>query len=352
MMSVLNQIMVYGANGYTAQLIIKDLLKLNVKPVLAGRNKNYIEEVANQFNCQHRIFSVDDESKILENLSGINTLLNCAGPFKYTAKKLIDACLSTKVNYLDIEGEIDVLESIRLYDEKAKGKGIVILPSVGFDVVPTDILAKKLSEKMPDATSLKIGLKNEKGGVSRGTWLTTFEMLGVPGKIRKDGQIIDSIIGEKTFSIKQNGFKFYGISIPWADVYSAYYSTGIPNVGVYMYFPPALSFLRGLSKLLQKIFSNQSIKKTFSNIVIRSKFGPNKKEREKSTSIIIEKLSNDKGDSITEAYRFIDGYCLTASSASNITIRVNNGEVEPGVKTPSLAVGSDFIKQYIVERIL
>lgn len=347
-----NQIMVYGANGYTAQLIIKDLLKLNVKPVLAGRNKNYIEEASNKFNCRYRIFSVDDESKILGNLSGISTLLNCAGPFKYTARKLIDACLSAKVNYLDIEGEVDVLESIRLYDERAKEKGIVILPSVGFDVVPSDCMAKKLSEKMPDATSIQIGLKNEKGGISRGTWLTTFEMLGVPGKIRKDGKIIDSIIGEKTFSIKQNEFKFYGISIPWADVYSAYYSTGIPNVEVYMHFPPALSFLRGLSKLLQKIFSNQSIKKTFSNIVIRSKFGPSKKERENSTSIIIEKLSNDKGDSITEAYRFIDGYCLTASSAANITIKVNNGEVASGVQTPSLAVGSDFMNQYIIEKIL
>jgi len=78
--------MVYGANGYTARLIIKDLLKLNVKPVLAGRNKNYIEEVANQFNCQFRVFSLEDNNLVRENLQDIKTLLNCAGPFKYTAK--------------------------------------------------------------------------------------------------------------------------------------------------------------------------------------------------------------------------------------------------------------------------
>ena len=33
-----NKLMIYGAGGYSAQLIIEELLKKGIRPILAGRN--------------------------------------------------------------------------------------------------------------------------------------------------------------------------------------------------------------------------------------------------------------------------------------------------------------------------
>ena len=83
--------MIYGAAGYSAQLIIEELLKRNIKPILAGRDEKKLKPIADKFNCEFVVFSLSDEQKTDAALKNIHTVLNCAGPFKYTAKDLMDA---------------------------------------------------------------------------------------------------------------------------------------------------------------------------------------------------------------------------------------------------------------------
>ena len=70
---------------------------------------------------------------------------------------MMQACLATHVHYLDITGEIDVFELAHSVDEKAQRAGVVLCPGVGFDVVPTDCVAAKLKQALPDATHLALG---------------------------------------------------------------------------------------------------------------------------------------------------------------------------------------------------
>ena len=62
-------------------------------------------------------------------------VLNCAGPFSRTAAQLVAACLRAKVHYLDITGELAVLEGMAGRDDQARAAGITLLPGAGFDVV-------------------------------------------------------------------------------------------------------------------------------------------------------------------------------------------------------------------------
>ena len=57
-------IMVYGANGYSARLIIEELLLRKIKPILAGRNVIAIVQLANEYKCDYKIFNLDDENVI------------------------------------------------------------------------------------------------------------------------------------------------------------------------------------------------------------------------------------------------------------------------------------------------
>lgn len=347
-----NKLMIYGANGYSAQLIIEELIKRNIRPLLAGRNQLVLKQLARKYNCERVAFDVSDEKKVNEALSDVHTLLNCAGPFMHTAKELMEACLRTKTNYLDITGEMPVMHLAFSLAKLAKGSGIVILPSVGFDIIPTDCLAKRLSEKMPDATHLKLGLINKRGKISRGTWLTTLEFLGGTGKVRSNGKIIDSKIGEFKINLKLKNFSFSGISIPWGDVYSSFHSTGIKNAEVYLALPKIFVSLSSSIVFFLKILKMPSIKRMASNYIKNNLTGPTTEERNNTEAYVWGRVENSKAEMIEEVYNVMEGYNLTAKGAAECAERVLMNSLKPGTYTPSLAFGSEFLDLFVLRKVV
>lgn len=346
------KLLIYGANGYSAQLIIEELITRGIKPVLSGRNREAVSLIAQKYSCEFRIFDLTVEAESYKLLNDIHTVLNCAGPFKYTAKDLIDYCLETSTNYIDITGEIPVFAYAFGNSGKAVEKGIVILPGAGFDIIPSDCLAGRLSEKLPDATSLKLGFANKKGRISRGTLLTTLEFISGKGKIRKDGKLIDSPVGEYVVRIENRRFSFYGLSIPWGDVFTSYYSTGIPNVEVYMGLPRPLFYFRPALLLIMKLFKLGFVKKLASDYISRNITGPDLNRRRITETYIWGRVQNKNGRVEEEVYRIMEGYNLTARGAAECAVRILEGAVKPGTHTPSTAFGSNFLDLFVLEKII
>jgi len=347
----IKKLIIYGAYGYSAKLILENLIKNDVKPMLAGRDEYKLRKVANDYDCDFVVFDLEDQEKIKENLKGYHTVLNCAGPFKYTAEKFFKACIETCTNYLDITGEIPVLEKAWTYNEQAKEKGITILPAVGFDVIPTDCLAAKLKEEMPEAISLKLGFDGKGNKMSRGTNLTTLEIIDEESKIRRDGKILTIPIGELVYEIKNDKIEFQGIAIPWGDVSSAYYSTGIPNIEVFLGVNKAAFASRRLFAAGKSILGINFVKDFLMKQISKRMSGPSAYERQKASMIVWGEVENENGEKLFEAYRFIDGYELTGRGAAEAVIKVMNKEVEKGTQTPSLAFGYEFMEQFVIEDI-
>ncbi len=347
-----DRLMIFGANGYSAQLIIEELISRDIKPILAGRNESVLKQLARKYNCEYVAFNISADEQVDEALQNVHTLLNCAGPFKNTAKELMEACLRTKTNYLDITGEMPVMHLAFSLNNAAKERGIVILPSVGFDIIPTDCLAKRLSEQMPDATHLKLGLFNKRGKISRGTWLTTLEFLGGTGKIRRHGKLIDSKIGEFTIAFEKNNFSFSGISIPWGDVYSSYHSTGIENVEVYLAMPKIVVAITPLLVLFLNLIKIPAIKNIVGNYIKRNFTGPSKEERNSAETYIWGRVEYAEAEKIDEVYQVMEGYTLTAKGAAECAVRVLKNSVKPGTYTPSMVFGSNFLDLFVIRKII
>lgn len=119
-----------------------------------GRNPEKTKAFAEEVGLDYVSFELEDKSTLHSVLRDAHLVVHTAGPFSKTSKQMVDACLETKTHYLDITGEIEVFEECAKRDKEAKDKGIVILPGVGFDVVPTDCLASMLKDQLPDATHL------------------------------------------------------------------------------------------------------------------------------------------------------------------------------------------------------
>jgi short subunit dehydrogenase-like uncharacterized protein len=196
--------MLYGANGYTGELIAREAVARGLRPVLAGRSKQKIAKLAAELNCPSAVFDLEDHTALVATLSQVAAVLHCAGPFSQTAASMMQGCLATHVHYLDITGEIDVFELAHGVHEKAQRAGVVLCPGVGFDVVPTDCVAARLKEAMPDATHLALGF-DSRAGLSKGTAKTAIESAGKGSCLRIDGNLVTERFGARTRRIDFGG---------------------------------------------------------------------------------------------------------------------------------------------------
>src|SRR5439155_12152003 len=115
-----NTFLLYGANGYTGELIARYAADYGLHPILAGRREEVLKPLAEKLNYPYKVFDVNDEAALLAALKKVKLVVNAAGPFQFTAKQIIDGCLKTGVHYLDVNGDISVFEFTRKYDAAAK----------------------------------------------------------------------------------------------------------------------------------------------------------------------------------------------------------------------------------------
>ena len=169
--------MIYGATGYTGELVLAEAVARGERPIVAGRNAERLGALAARFELEFRVLGLDDRDALRRGLLDISAVLHCAGPFSWTSAPMVDACLSTGTHYLDITGEIDVFESIHTRDDEARAAHSVLLPGVGFDVVPTDCLASRLAAELPRPARLALAFVAVGGGTSPGTMKSMVERL-------------------------------------------------------------------------------------------------------------------------------------------------------------------------------
>jgi short subunit dehydrogenase-like uncharacterized protein len=203
--------LIYGANGYTGELITRYAVERGMKPILAGRNAVKIEELAKKDHLDYRIFSLDETTRMDAALQEVDVVLHCAGPFSLTSRPMVEACLRNRKHYTDITGEIAVFEEMAGLDKKAEEAGLMIMPGVGFDVVPSDCLARHLKDRLPTASYLSLAFYGT-GKLSHGTQATMTMNVGRGGAIRKDGKITRVPAAWKTQDINFGGLTKMGVT--------------------------------------------------------------------------------------------------------------------------------------------
>lgn len=334
--------MIYGVNGYSGGLIARQAVQKGMQPVVAGRNKEAVSKIAQELNLHSQVFALDDVDFIAENLQDMDLVLHCAGPFSQTSEPMIQACLQSKTHYLDITGEISVFEFAKSLDEQAKKVGIVVCPGVGFDVIPTDCLASKLKQMMPDATELKLGF-DSRSGLSPGTAKTSVEGLGNGGAIRKDGKIVKVPLAYKTRKIDFGNGEKLAMTIPWGDVSTANHSTSIGNIEVYIPASPkmvkSLKRLNRIRILLKTRFIQNLLKKKAAKVK-----GPDSNQRDTLKTYLWGEVSNTKGEKQELRLVTDNGYKLTVNGSLFMVNQVLNTD-KNGYHTPTTLAGNDILQQ-------
>jgi short subunit dehydrogenase-like uncharacterized protein len=336
-------LLIYGSTGYTGRLIVTEAIARGLRPVLAGRNRDAVRAQAQSLGLEWRVARMDDTGALDAALAGAMVVLHCAGPFAHTWRAMSDACLRARAHYLDITGEIAVFEGLAARDAEARAAGVMLLPGVGFDVVPSDCLAAHLARRLPDADRLALAFRTT-GGASRGTLATMVEGLGFPGAVRRDGVIVPVPQAWRTRRIDfGDGRLRDATTIPWGDVSTAFHSTGIPNIEVYVNTTPALRRAAAASAWIGPVLRSRVVKRALAALVRSGSAGPGDEARERGVSLLWGEAVAANGAHVESRLRGASGYKLTAQTAVLLAGKALGGQVRPGFQTPSRAFGADVI---------
>jgi len=338
-------LLIYGATGYTGSLVVKAALARGLRPILGGRNKARLEQLAHAHGLQYRAAPVTDAAALDRVLTDIDVLLVAAGPFSETALPLLSACLRSRAHYLDLSGECAVIETVSSRGDEGRRRACMVMPGCGFDVVVSDCLASHVSARLRGASSLAIGLS---GLVTptRGSLRTMAEQAGLAVRTLREGRYYSVPPGALRRRFDFGRGDGWSTAVSWGDLATAYRTTGIPNVEVYFEETPTFRAMllagRTLGPLLQLPLA-QAYMKAHAPLFPE---GPTATERAVHTCMIVAEARTPRGEQATSRLRTPEAYSMSAQTAAAIAQRALRGDVESGFQTPARVYGGDFILQF------
>ncbi len=334
--------LLYGATGFVGEAIARLAVDVGLEPVIAGRDSVRIEKLASELGLDYRVFDLQDSGGIGAAIRDMTVVLHCAGPYIHTYQPMLEACLRTGTHYLDLTGEIPVYQALAARDSEAKERGVMLLPGVGFDIVPTDCLAVHLKGRLPSATHLSLAFKREgPPGDPPGTQRTAFELLDYGIRVRRNGRLVIPRQKTKTRLIDFGQGPVTATLFPWSDVFTAYFSTGIPNIENYNVVSE-----KG-RKRLARVYALRPLLRfsIFRNMMKREiKPGPSEERRARISYHVWGEVEDDQGNkAVSRLHGPESGVTWTSRAALAAVRKVLSGDAPPGFQTPGKAYGPDFV---------
>jgi short subunit dehydrogenase-like uncharacterized protein len=332
----------YGAYGYTGGLVARRAVELGRPPIVAGRDEARVRARAGELDLPARVFALDDRTALDAALADVAAVVLVAGPFSATSAPVVDACLRAGVHYLDVTGEIDVFSACEARDDAARAAGCVLMPGVGFDVVASDCLAAALHEALPDATRLALAVR-ALSRTSRGTARSMIEMAGHGGLRRAGGLLVPARVGTRRPAVPFGPRAWPAISVPLADLVSAFHTTRIPDIETFAAVPPRLARVVAALAPAAPLMRSRLLQRIAKAWVDLRAPGPSAAQLERGSGQVWGRVENAAGDVVSGWVRTPDPYRFTADSVLQCLSGVLDGRAAPGFRAPAEAFGSDLI---------
>jgi short subunit dehydrogenase-like uncharacterized protein len=313
----MSALMIYGATGYTGRMAAEQAKALGLDVVIAGRNGQRLALLAAQLDVPYRVFNAD--ARAAESLEGIRVLLNFAGPFVQTAEVLMQACIKTGIDYLDITAEINVYRLAERLGNEAGEAGVMLLPGVGWDVVPTDCLAIHVARRVSQPQSLRIALQVA-GSMSRGSAMSVGEIIDAGLLARVDGKLV-ATPGAQPQPFDFGDGPVLCAPLSFGDLVTGWHSTGIPDIAMFVSITGDAFPEGDLSQLPD---------------------GPSAQQRETHRARAVAEVTGADGSVARSVIDTVNGYTYTPLAAVEAARRVMGGERRPGFQTPGTIFGVDF----------
>ena len=335
------RLLLYGAYGYTGRLTAELAAAKKLDVILAGRNADALNSMADRLGLPTRVIGLNDVGQLSAALKDIACVMHMAGPFAVTSAPMLNACLATHTNYIDITGEIEVFEALWSREEEIRRAGITVVPGAGFDVVPSDCLAGYVASKLNRPCSLVMALRGLESA-SQGTLRTAIRQVSKPILCRRAGSIVPLEDRSPRWIDFGSGDEPC-VPISWGDVATAFHSTGVGNITVYFRRTQLLRSADIAGRLFGPLLRGRLGQRVLAAIFRRFPDGANQAERNGRRATIWAEAIDPSGGSFRAILSTPDAYDFAANSALEISSRIVSLQVVLGLVTPFHAFGADFV---------
>lgn len=326
--------LLYGAYGFTGRLIAQEAMARGHQPVLSGRSAEKLAALGDRLRLETLASGIENPRTLRETIAGFDLVVNAAGPFTYTSRPLIDACLDTQTHYLDITAaELAVYRYIYRRDADARQAGVALVPGAGFDVAATECLAAHTAAQVQKPARIRLGIQL-KATPSGGSVKTMLEVIGNGRLARIDGRLQQLPTNDPIPAPRlpgKPGAKFS--PVPTGDLEAVYHSTGIPNISTYMAGP---SIPAGMEKLLAAKPVRNLVRRIAGILPV-----PSEAALAQGRAHVWAQATGASGEVREFWLRTGDGYKFTALAAVLGAEKLLAGGLV-GALTPSMAFGTDF----------
>jgi short subunit dehydrogenase-like uncharacterized protein len=177
-------IVVYGATGFTGQLVAEYLASRyrgddSLKWAMAGRSLDKLAAVRDAIGAPKDIpliaADASDPASLKAMVERTRSVLATVGPYQLYGNELVAACAVSGTDYLDLCGEpVWMRQMIEAHEATAKASGARILFSCGFDSVPFELgvfFAQQQASKQFGAPAARVKgrVRGMSGTLSGGT---------------------------------------------------------------------------------------------------------------------------------------------------------------------------------------
>ena len=354
------QIIIFGATGYTGRHTAQALVEKGIRPILAGRNKTKLKELAGQLGgLDITTADVADPQSVEAIVNRDDILISTVGPFTVYGDAAVRAATVKGAHYIDSTGEPGFIDHVfTTYGPRAKEQGIALITACGYDYVPGNCAAAMaLDAAGPEAVRVDTGyyiIGKNALDMSQGTLASVCYSSLEPGKTFRGGRLVTCYGGEKVRTFSTNGQKRPGILLPTTECFS------LPNVyprlqevNVYLGWFGNLSYLlNALSKVnivMLKLPFYLSLSKKLIALATASKgIGPDETLRSQTGSHIVAEAFDTKGTLLARTdLKGANGYDFTFRILAWAAEQIMNDDWEQakGAVGPVEAFGLDRLKE-------
>jgi len=321
-------------------MILERALAQGHRPTLIGRDQSKLDMAGAPHGLKTIRADLNDSETLARVLEGHRLVLNAAGPFRLTAEPLSDAAMATGIDYIDVNGELLVLERLLNQHARALDRGVALVGGAGFGVAAADGLIAQVVGKLGCVDALRISVAADSAFNSDAVTESTLQVIAGGGYEIDGGRLVRRAMGRKRWH--QSGDDQVGIafaSAPLAELAAALHIAPTARVmaGVPMASTQAL-VMSMISPLLPLLLSVPAIRRIMARAGGHS--GKAAKAAYASRVWVDAQAANRR---ITAHMICGEGFATAADIAFGDVEAALVARPKPGAHTPATAFGPEFI---------
>lgn len=351
------RIVVFGATGYTGELVARELADRGAQPVLAARTRSKVESLADELGAAGaEVADVSDPASVTALVEQGDVLATTVGPFSRFGSAAVEAAIGTGAHYVDSTGEGPFIRKVfEQWSPRAEVAGSILLTAFGYDWVPGNYAATlAMAEAGESARRLDVGYffkgstsARRKDMMSGGTAASVVDVLISPGFAFRDGKLREERVGARSHELEAGGKTMGGVSIGTTEALSLpRLYPQLSDVNVWLgWFGPASGAVARATAPLSVLTRVPGAKAALARTALRmgSSGGPSAEARAKTGSLWVAEASDGAGNVLARAeIEGPNGYTVTGALIAEAAIRLANGAGRgSGALGPAEAFGAD-----------